>query len=95
MTTQDSTVICGVPCLDNACIFQLEATPTDVSLLEVLFDGSLLPSSSDGGTNWEYSAPSPSAPIPSVTFLGAFCTILSNSTPAHPVHLEFRIVQVE
>jgi hypothetical protein len=66
--------------------FVLEDRPTDPALLSVLINGQPVAA---GQGSWTY-APDP---LPSITFVGAVCQQLRNSTADSPVHVEFRIVQ--
>jgi hypothetical protein len=78
----------------NPCTYQLLATPSNASLVLVIINGTdIAATDTQGNVNWVYTAPSPTNPIPTVTFQGQYCNLLSNATPLTPVQLEFRIVQ--
>jgi hypothetical protein len=78
----------------SPCVYDLQATPQNQSLLVVLINGQDIPAVATNGTvNWTYSPPSSTSNFPVVTFEGQYCTQLSNATPQSPVAVQFRIVQ--
>jgi hypothetical protein len=76
----------------SPCVYQLEATPTNGSTILVQINGTDVPATAAGTTNWVYTAPSSNSPVPTVTFEGTYCTQLTDATPQNPVNVEFRIV---
>ncbi len=67
------------------CEFVLEARPSDPRYLAVVIDGKPVPAADD---TWRYEHATQV-----VTFQGALCQRLENSTPQAPVDVVFRIVE--
>ncbi len=68
------------------CDWPLTDTPSDPSLLSVIINGQ---STRSGPDTWNYR----SGPPPTVTFVGALCDRLRNSTPTSPVTVDIRILR--
>jgi hypothetical protein len=68
----------------EGCKFQLDVAPEDPSYISVVVNKESIAS---GSTTWTYDAASQS-----ITFTGAICQKLANSTPDDPVNVEFRVL---
>jgi hypothetical protein len=72
--------------LGEPCVYALDDTPSDPTLLSVIINGQ---STRPGPDTWNLTIGPPSK----VTFVGSLCQQLLNSTPSSPVRLEFRILR--
>lgn len=66
----------------DPCVYPLASAPSDPRLLAVIIDGVHTPAGPD---TWSYDAQQ-------LTFLGALCTRVKNSSAQHPVDVEVREV---
>jgi len=70
----------------NPCIYTLDDTPSDPTLLSVIINGQ---PTRPGPDTWNLAMGPPTV----VTFVGALCQQILTSTPSNPVRIEFRILR--